>query len=403
MNLDLIHTDDDDVAPVRTPAVLREDVRQRVQRARRRRRLRQATLSGAGVAVWAVRRGARPPAPRTTVRTPASEGRQHRSDEPDERDESDEQVEQGGDAAPPGPGAAVPGNTPATVATVPTPSVPDPLARPAQTPRDKSTEVFRSADVRLAVVRTYEVWELGTDWTPTRKLVSNTQGNVTDVDWSPDGRQLAYGFNYWTAARNTTSIRLLDLASMQSRIVVESSDFSYWAPTVSPDGTLLAFARTPTTTSVASGLHSSVVVVDLDAPPGNDRWEFGPGDMPSWMPDGRILFRCEGRLCISDVRGGNRVQVPGSDDAYRPEVSPDGHWVVFSTTDTYQLQVMRTDGSDRRTLEDSINHHGAHWSPDGRRIFYATNYGIRTIARDGSDLRIVTERHDEGWMAVARR
>lgn len=388
-----LHPTDELVVPVRDATALRAEVGARVRGARRRRRIRRMTLPTAFAAVLALVLVSRIPVAETSLQTPASEGR------PDEPVEAP-----AGSGGPSGTVPVVPRDTPVTVPTGGTPSsIPNPLARPSSPPRDNATEVFRSEDVRLAVVRMYEVWELGPDGAPMRKLVSRAAGNATSPAWSPDGRRLAYASSYWTATRNTSSIRVLDLETMQTRVVAESSDTSYGSPSFSPDGTLLAFDRSTDETNVPPKLDFAVLVVDLDGPPGNDRWEIRDGFRPTWAPDGRILFHCEALLCISDVRGANRVPVPNSDKAYSASVSPDGGWIVFSTSESDVLELMRIDGSDRRTLVDKVGFYNAKWSPDGSRIFYTTNYGLRTIRRDGTDLRIVTEGDPESWFDVVRR
>lgn len=381
-------TDEPDILPLRGPIALREEVGRRVTRAVRRRRIRRASVSSVLAALVLVPLLlTRVPDGETSLHTPASGG-----------SADDVEAAEVPTGASPGSGGAAPSGLSATPTPTPTlvpPSVPNPLAEP--TPPGGGTTTVLSEEYRLAVIRFYEAWELGRDGQPLRKLASP---DVTEVEWAPDGRRLAYLRNTSTTVGWWYEIRILDTESMQDHLVV-SGEHQMWGLSFSADGTLLAFGRSPSSTSTAPGYESTVAVIDLDSPNMSDQWEFGPGDMPSWLPDGRILFRCDGQLCIATARGANRVVVPNSKEAYRASASPDGHWITFGESN--RVQVMRIDGTDRRTLSEGLGGPPSEWSPDSSRVFYWTDAGIRSVRRDGSDVRVVTEYNSEGPFAVGRR
>lgn len=127
---------------------------------------------------------------------------------------------------------------------------------------------------------------------------------------------------------------------------------------------------------------------------------------PVWSPDGaRMLFAraddfsfTEG-LYVMDADGGGRVKLADGDrfDAYR--WSPDGSMVAFvalrfEVDEVFSdLWVMRADGSGK--VRVAGNAEGLSWSPDGRRIAYASNLGglhIRIVNSDGSGDRRLTAR-----------
>lgn len=383
------HPIDDDydyVLPVRSAEELRHVVDERVVRARRRRRVRRAgvpaTLAAVVVAALLL---ARAPEGETSLHTPAAGG-------------SAEDVAEVPAGASPGSGETPTGSsaTPTPALAPPSPlHAPDPLAQPAP-PRD-TTAASRSDEYRLAVTRAYQLWELGRDGQPLRKLASD----VTESEWAPDGRRLAYRRSGSTTVGWWYEIRILDTESMQDRLIV-SSESSMSGLSFSADGTLLAFSRSASSATTPPRLESTVAVVDLDSPNMSDQWEFGPAGNPSWLPDGRILHRYEGELWIATARGSNRVVVPNSKEAIYPSASPDGSWITFLGA-ANGAQVMRIDGTDRRTVSGSTGGYPPEWSPDSSRVFYRTDSGIRSVRRDGTDVRVVTEYTGESWFAVGRR
>ncbi|HEY7004605.1 MAG TPA: hypothetical protein VH281_10005 [Gaiellaceae bacterium] len=67
-------------------------------------------------------------------------------------------------------------------------------------------------------------------------------------------------------------------------------------------------------------------------------------------------------------------------NAKRPRISPDGKWIAFdgaspgkAPLSDFDVQIVRADGSDRRTLAGTSNYElDAQWSPDGKRLSYSS-------------------------------
>lgn len=102
--------------------------------------------------------------------------------------------------------------------------------------------------------------------------------------------------------------------------------------------------------------------------------------LPVWSPDGtRIAFVVE-------------------------EGHPDGDWRK-SPPERWSIYVVESDGSNLRRLSDTIS--PPSWSPDGRRITFARQYGVGaaifTISNDGSDLQMVTRLTEEEIMRQDER
>ena len=87
---------------------------------------------------------------------------------------------------------------------------------------------------------------------------------------------------------------------------------------------------------------------------------------------------------------------PASRQLARPQVSPDGEWVPFSSAKKWEeIFVVRADGTGLPQLtDDPYKDRGPCWSPDGKQIAFFSNrsgiYQIWTTKPDGSGLQQVT-------------
>ena len=87
----------------------------------------------------------------------------------------------------------------------------------------------------------------------------------------------------------------------------------------------------------------------------------------------------------------------GSSPANRPDLSPDGEWLVFSSQEVKEghIFIIRRDGTGRRQLTEGVSREqNPRWSPDGSRIAFFSNRSGRDefwiINADGSGLRQLT-------------
>ena len=90
---------------------------------------------------------------------------------------------------------------------------------------------------------------------------------------------------------------------------------------------------------------------------------------------------------------------------YNPSWSPDGRKLAFLSrigSTNYELKLMNADGSNQTTLTTTNERYPSRgveqnlsWSPDGRKIAFASNWDIFTINIDGSDLVNLTNNPTE--------
>ena len=135
--------------------------------------------------------------------------------------------------------------------------------------------------------------------------------------------------------------------------------------------------------------------------------------IPRMSPDGSyIVFPDDSQRIFSVYTDGSRLyQIPDGPSApeffvrdERPDISPDGSRVVYSTfrhstgmlwnrVHSYEIATAKPDGSDvKRLTRNEYDDRSPVWSPDGRRIAFVSDRDgnsrdIYTMNSDGSDVR----------------
>jgi Tol biopolymer transport system component len=191
------------------------------------------------------------------------------------------------------------------------------------------------------------------------RQITHVDGDAVNVDWSPDGRRIAFDIQY---------------GDDDCQIAIVDADGS----------NLRKFPGVPGTCE----------------------------DLPAFTPDGKsIVFGAvdevtpDGALWIMNVDGSDRREIShGPGLAWGAEISPDGQTIAFNGWNLLEepdskdgLWTMGIDGSDVHFISLPIPFPKHDWSPDGQRIAVSTNGEDRTQASnvitfrpDGSDRFEVT-------------
>jgi dipeptidyl aminopeptidase/acylaminoacyl peptidase len=214
-----------------------------------------------------------------------------------------------------------------------------------------------------------------------------SEKNVSDPQWSPDGRRLAY--------LRDNALHVID-ADGSRDVVVTAHPAGVTSPRWSPDGRRLAFV------SRRRG-WSQIWIVDAPVPrrgrpakepkqpeprpltlPGTDVEDF------SWSSDGRSIAVAalrgpafdSSQIHLVDVESGEERLVAGGGNEWAagPRPTRDGGLLYASDADGwFQVVHLSTDGRERRVLTSGDREHGepsggigyaALPSPDGRRFVH---------------------------------
>lgn len=186
----------------------------------------------------------------------------------------------------------------------------------------------------------------------------------------------------WTVSPDGTNLTL-----------VRSGLWAVSNPTVSPDGSKVAFAADPTPSLDRD--ESQIFVMNMDGSglvnvSGTDSYDTDP----DWSPDGSVIAfsRRPGFYDVPNVWAmsptGSNQRLLSQDPGTEPAWSPDGSQIAFVYDDLY---LMNSDGTNVRLLTDGFETAKAgptdpSFTPDGSRILFAADFTLHIVNTDGSAL-----------------
>ena len=240
---------------------------------------------------------------------------------------------------------------------------------------DGAEHVSVSSDgQKLAVAVHGDLWSLSSSGGEATRL---TEGPAAD-DWprfSPDGRRLAY----FSDAKGTNDIYVLDLQTKESRMVAASAKDDAF-PAWSPDGRKLVYTSN-------RGENKDLWVLDLETgvetqltkDPKDD-------DDATFSPDGRSIAFDSGRggsnhaiyvMSIAEGESSAKKVSPGSAFEECPSFSPDGSMIAYHQNDQAGggagIWVVRTTGGP--AVQVSRDGQTPCWSPRSDWIYFDAERG----------------------------
>jgi TolB protein len=133
---------------------------------------------------------------------------------------------------------------------------------------------------------------------------------------------------------------------------------------------------------------------------GGGDWDMGGqvfGEYPTWLPDGRILFRAtrpEHGLVAINADGSGSTMVFKDDTVTAPAASPDGKYVAFMSQKdgNWEIYRMQPDGSGVKRLTSNGARDGLPaWSPDSKTVAFVSDrngaWAIWAMDIDGGNQR----------------
>ena len=221
----------------------------------------------------------------------------------------------------------------------------------------------RVADPNSPVGFRYQIFVMDADGTNQVNISNDLMHHHNTPAWSPDGRIAFVSDPLDNSAPRDLWIMNADGSNRQ--LVYHSTGvFGAWYPSVSPDGTKIAFSD-----DSRGGLnHDDIYVINPDGSnlrqlTNSPALDYGP----NWSPDGtKIAFTRErvpsftpgsiagnGDIYVMNADGSNQIPLTnhGNDDFY-PTWSPDGSKIVFNrgrgnaNSEMIDVYVMNADGSN---------------------------------------------------------
>lgn len=249
-----------------------------------------------------------------------------------------------------------------------------------------------------------------------RRLFAHIVGNVAEVSWSTDGRQIAF-------IEDETKPSPIFVASVNgsNRKSITDGRTIVSQITWSPDGKRIAYMVLENPKQGVWSIHS------IDADGKNERKLSSTGSSdsnPAWSPDGKTLvFQSTGEKNTSYIASmdstdgsGRKKIVAGAEIDCLPAFSPDGSQIAFWTSHgsrSMNIWVMHANGTSLTPVtRHSGNREAAltapQWSPDGKYISFTSplstgKSGLFLTDMKGEEQLVTDELiigHQQWWHAV---
>lgn len=242
------------------------------------------------------------------------------------------------------------------------------------------------------------------------QFLTDSSALVLAPRFSPDGSRVLYT-SYETGFPR---IYVLDIGSVQRRVLESQEGTMSFAPRFAPDGQTIVY-------SLSQGGNTDIYTLNISTGQ-TTRLTSAPSieTAPSYSPDGRqIVFESDRsgsqQLYIMSAGGGEPQRISFGPGRYgTPVWSPRGDLISFTKQNAgrFHIGVMRTDGAEERLLTASFLDEGPTWAPNGRVIMFtretqgtdgrSTLYSVDITGRNLRPVRTPDGGSDPSWSPLQR-
>lgn len=237
------------------------------------------------------------------------------------------------------------------------------------------------------------------------QYLTDSSSIVLAPRFSPAGDKVLYT-SYETGFPR---VFVLDVGSVERRVLQDQAGTMSFAPRFSPDGKSVVMSITQ---------NGNTDVFKMGVSGGNpQRLTSSPSidTAPSFSPDGKqIVFESDRsgnqQLYVMPANGGEPTRISFGQGRYgTPVWSPRGDLIAFTKQNKgrFHIGVMRTDGSEERLLTASFLDEGPSWAPNGRVIMFtretqgasgsAALYSVDVSGRNLKKVKIQGGASDPAW------
>lgn len=198
--------------------------------------------------------------------------------------------------------------------------------------------------------------------------MTDSSSLVLAPDFSGDGKKLTYT----SFGSGFPQLQLMDVATVSSHPLTQSGENMAFSPSFSPDGRWIAY-------SLEEGGDTNIWLMDVATGAGRPLTDSPAIDTsPSFSPDGkRIVFESDRsgspQLYVMGLDGGEPNRISFGEGRFGdPAWSPKGDLIAYTKQlgEYFHIGIMRSDGSEAKTLTESFLDEAPSWAPNGRVVMF---------------------------------